>query len=44
MGPSNEESVELAKQGQGGNGRKPRQICHVIDANNLIPVRIFKNK
>nr|CAD2193113.1 unnamed protein product [Meloidogyne enterolobii] len=38
MGPSNEEAGELAKLGQGGNGRKPRQICHGIDANNLIPV------
>ncbi|CAK5087925.1 unnamed protein product [Meloidogyne enterolobii] len=41
MGPSNDEALELIRQGQGGVGRNPRQIQHGIDINNLIQVNKF---
>nr|CAD2155659.1 unnamed protein product [Meloidogyne enterolobii] len=38
MGPSHDEALELLKQGQGGLGRKSREIHQGVDINNLIPV------
>nr|CAD2176394.1 unnamed protein product [Meloidogyne enterolobii] len=38
MGPSHDEALELIKQGQGGMGRKSREIHQGVDINNLIPV------
>jgi len=41
MGPSHDEALELLKQGQGGMGRKSREIYQGVDINNLIPVKIY---
>jgi len=41
MGPSHDEALELLKQGQGGLGRKSREIHQGVDINNLIPVINF---
>nr|CAD2198539.1 unnamed protein product [Meloidogyne enterolobii] len=39
MGPSHEEALELIEKGQGGSGRKRREIMHGVDKNNLIEVQ-----
>uniref|UniRef100_A0A1I8B7B9 DNA-directed DNA polymerase n=1 Tax=Meloidogyne hapla TaxID=6305 RepID=A0A1I8B7B9_MELHA len=39
MGPSHDEALVLIRKGQGGSGRRGREILHGIDVNNLIPVK-----
>nr|CAD2203283.1 unnamed protein product [Meloidogyne enterolobii] len=38
MGPSHDEALELIKKGEGGMGRRSREIQQGVDLNNLIPV------